>query len=169
MTGQVIGPGLGGSPAHFWGHAHRIDGKTMEGLGGAKSGPWGWTTDVAGLPEKHFLALGRYNAPLPWSANAWWIKGALDNPNAFLRVVAPDFNTVFWTALPGVRPYEVTPIGDGRYLVAGFAAKGTAPMKESLMPKAPGGEDAFFVILKWRSEKAAEKPGDAGASAAERF
>jgi len=150
MAGPVIGPGLGGSPAHFWGQAHRVDGKTFEGLGGAKSGPYAWAIDVAGLPKKHFLALGRWNAPLPWTPNAWWVNGAQPNPNAFLRVVGPDYNTVFWTAVPGVRPYELVPIGGDRYILVGFADKGTAPMKESLVPKAPGGEDAFFAIVKWR-------------------
>jgi hypothetical protein len=150
MSGPVSGPGLGKSPAHFWGQVHRVDGKTLDGLGGARSGPWAWTIDVAGLPGKHFLALGRWNAPLPWTANAWWTSAEQPNPNAFLRVVGPDYNTVFWTAIPGVRPYELVPIGADRYLLAGFADKGGAPLKGSLVPGALGGEDAFFAIVKWR-------------------
>jgi hypothetical protein len=150
MIGPVTGPGLGGSPAHFWGHVHRVDGKTFEGLGGARSGPWGWAIDAAGLPGGHFLALGRWNHPLPWTPNAWWMNGALANPNAFLRVVGPDYETVFWTAIPGVRPYELTPIGGDRYILVGFADQGTAPMRDSLTPEPPGGEDAYFAIVKWR-------------------
>jgi hypothetical protein len=153
MTGPVIGPGLGGSPAHFWGHAHRVDGKSLEGLGGARSGPYAWAVDVAGLPDKHFLALGRWNAPLPWTPNAWWTHGAQPNPNAFLRVVAPDYHTVFWTAIPDVRPYELMPIGGDRCIMVGFASGDAAPMKKSLVPKALGGEDAFFAIVKWRSRE----------------
>ncbi|MGD0901075.1 MAG: hypothetical protein ABR915_24860, partial [Thermoguttaceae bacterium] len=152
MTGPVIGPGLGGSPAHFWGQVQRVDGKTLEGLGGARSGPWGWAVDAAGLPEKHFLALGRWNAPLPWSPNAWWTAGREANPNAFLRVVGPDYHTVFWTAIPGVRPYELAPIGGDRYMLVGFADKGAAPMKDSLVPSPPGGEDAFFAIVRWNKK-----------------
>jgi hypothetical protein len=154
MTGPVIGPGLGGSPAHFWGHVHRVDGETFDGLGGARTGPYAWTIDAAGLPDWHFLALGRWNASLPWTENAWWINGALANPNAFLRVVGPDCNTTFWTALPGVRPYELMPLSGDRYILVGFADKGTAPMKESLAPRAPGGEDAWFAIVKWRATTA---------------
>ena len=150
MTGPVIGPGLGGSPAHFWGQAHRVDGKTFDGLGGAKTGPYAWTIDAAGLPDRHFLALGRWNAPLPWTKDAWWTAGKQPNPNAFLRVVGPGYNTVFWTAIPGFRPFELAPIGGDRYMLVGFADKGTAPTKDSLVPEAPGGEDAYFAIVKWR-------------------
>ncbi len=150
MIGPVIGPGLGGSPAHFWGQVHRVDGKTLEGMGGAKSGPWAWTIDIAGLPAKHFLALGRWNAPLPWTPDAWWRSGAAPNPNAFLRVVRPDFETVFWTAIPGIRPFELTPIGQDRYMIVGFADGATAPRKDSLLPGPAGKEDAFFAIVKWK-------------------
>jgi hypothetical protein len=164
MTGPVVGPGLGGSPAHFWGHTHRVDGKTFEGLGGARTGPYAWTIDAAGLPDNYFLALGRWNAPLPWTADAWWTEGKLPNPNAFLRVVAPDYNTVFWTAIPGVRPFELVPIGGQRYLLVGFAADGTSPMKGSLVAESSGGEDAWFAVVKWTGPPAAA-PRAAGAAA----
>jgi hypothetical protein len=104
------------------------------------------------LPDKHFLALGRWNAPLPWTPNAWWTAGREANPNAFLRVVGPDYNTVFWTAIPGVRPYELVPIGGNRYMLVGFADKGAAPMKDSLVPSARGAEDAFFAIVRWNKK-----------------
>jgi hypothetical protein len=151
MLGPIVGPGLGGSPAHFWGQAQRVDGKTYDGLGGASSGPWGWTIDVAGLPDGNFLAIGRWNAQLPWTPNAWWTNSVVNNPNAFLRVVGPDYNTVFWTALPGMRPFEAMPIGGDRILVAGFATAGAAPEKDSLEPPAPAGEDAYFAIVKWKN------------------
>jgi hypothetical protein len=157
MTGPVIGPGLGGSPAHFWGQVHRVDGKTFAGLGGARSGPYAWTIDAAGLPDKHFLALGRWNAPLPWTKDAWWTNGALDNPNAFLRVVGPDYQTVFWTAIPSVRPYELMPIGGDRYILVGFADRGTAPLKDSLVAEPPGGEDAYFVIVKYHRREPSQQ------------
>lgn len=150
MTGPVVGPGLGGSPAHFWGQVHRIDGKTFDGLGGAKSGPWAWPIDAAGAPDGKFIAVGRWNAPLPWTPDAWWINGGVANPNAFIRVVGPDCQTLFWTALPGVRPFEITPIGGARYIVVGLASGGKAPVKNSLMKESPGGEDAFFAILQWK-------------------
>lgn len=152
MKGRVIGPGHHYSPAHFWGHAQRVDGKTFDGLGGAKTGPWAWTIDTAGLPDDHFLALGRWNHRLPWTEDAWWTHEDAEqpNPNAFLRVVGPDYNTVFWTAIPGMRPYEVMPIGDDRYIITGFADNGAAPMKNSVVKEAPGGEDAYFAIVQWR-------------------
>ena len=149
MIGPIVGRGLGGSPAHFWGQVHRLDGKTFDGVGGVRSGPWAWQIDAAGMPQGHFLALGRWNYRLPWTKDAWWTDSKTPNPNAFLRVVGPDYSTVFWTALPGVRPYELTPIGDGRYIVTGFATAAT-PTKNSLVKKPIGGEDAYFAIVRWR-------------------
>jgi hypothetical protein len=132
--------------------------------------------DAAGLPDGHFLALGRWNAPLPWTPNAWWTDGARPNPNAFLRVVGPDDNTVFWTAIPGMRPFELAPIGGDRFILVGFAADGTAPMKASLVPQAPGGEDAYFAVVKWRRPRPAawqyrvpleaDRPGSKGGACA---
>jgi len=153
MKGPVSGPGLGPSPAHFWGQVHRADAETFDGLGGAKTGPWAWTIDAAGLPDEHFLALGRWNRRLRCTANAWWTDAdvKLPNPNAFLRVVGPDYDTVFWTAIPGVRPYELLPLGDNRYIVTGFAAAdGGAPIKDGLTSGAAGGEDAWFAVVEWR-------------------
>jgi hypothetical protein len=160
MTGPVPGPGLGGSPAHFWGQVHRVDGATFDGLGGAKTGPYAWTIDAAGLPGGRFLALGRWNAPLPWTRDAWWTHVAssnVPNPNAFLRLAGTNYGTEFWTSIPGVRPFEIVPIARDRYLVAGLAAGGAAPMKGSLAPVAPGAEDAWFAVLQWRP-----KPPDGG-------
>lgn len=152
MTGPVIGPGLSRSPAHFWGQAQRVDAETLDGMGGARTGPWAWTTDLAGLPDDQFLALGRWNHKLPWTEDAWWTHedAELPNPNAFLRVVGSDYQTVFWTAIPGARPYELMPIGNDRYIITGFAAAGTAPSKHSLVETPPGGEDAWFAIMEWR-------------------
>ena len=154
MLGPMPGPSHGKVVQHFWGQVHRVDGKTFDGLGGATSGRYAWTIDAAGLPDDHFLALGRVNCPLPWTTNAWWTNSAVANPNAFLRVVGPDYKTTFWTAIPGVRPYELMPIGGDRYIMVGFADNGSAPMKESLVPRAPGGEDAFFAIVRWRKKQA---------------
>jgi len=151
MKGPVIGPTLIFSPCHFWGQVHRVSWDKYDGLGGAKTGPWAWTIDAAGAPDNHFLALGRWNHKLPWTEDAWWTdKEAIHpNPNAFLRVVGPDHNTTFWTAIPGVRPFEVVSVGDKRYVVTGFADGGSAPKKDGLVEAPIGKRDAWFMIVEW--------------------
>ncbi len=149
MLGPVPGPSHTKGVHHFWGQTHRVDGRTFDGLGGVKSGPYAWTIDMAGLPDGHFLALGRVNCPLPYTPNAWWTNSPVANPNAFLRVVGPDYETTFWSEIPGVHPFEVKPIGGDRYLIVGFADGGSAPMKESLVAEAQGAQDAWFAIVKW--------------------
>jgi hypothetical protein len=158
MQGPVRGPGLGPSPAHFWGQVHRADGKTFDGLGGARTGPWAWAIDAAGAPRDHFLALGRWNHRLPWTGDAWWTHEdvGVKNPNAFLRLVGPDYETVFWTAIPGIRPFELIPLDERRCMLVGFAAaEGAAPVKDALARPA-GGNDGYFAVVAWPPPASAE-------------
>lgn len=154
MLGPVPGPSHRKSVHHFWGQVHRVDGRTFDGLGGAKSGPYAWTIDAAGLPDGHFLALGRVNCPLPYTPDAWWTNSPVANPNAFLRVVGPDYKTAFWSEIPGVRPFELKPIGGDRYLIAGSCTGEAAPVKDGLMADPPGAEDAWFAVVKWAPPRA---------------
>lgn len=149
IKGQQFGVKL----VHFWGQVHRLDGKTRQGLGGARVGPWGWVTDLASLPGKSVLAVGRYNGNFDWTADAWWKESAIENPNAFLRVYSPEFDLQFSTALPGVVPFVVSRISDNRYIIVGRAEQGVAPVKDALVPKSPGKSDGYFMIVEWKPAK----------------
>ncbi len=156
--GSRFGAALKGQPinvklVHFWGHVHRIDGATREGLGGARVGPWAWVTDLSGLPGKSVLAVGRYNGKFAWTDDAWWKESSIENPNAFLRVYSPEFDLQFSTALPGVVPFAVNRLSDTRTIIVGRAEQGAAPVTEALMPKSPGKNDGYFMIVVWKPEK----------------
>ncbi len=132
---------------HFWGQIHRLDDETREGKGGARIGPWAWVVDMATTPRSSVLAVGRYNADFEWTDDAWFRASPLSNPNAFLRLYSPAFELQFSTAVPGVVPFEITPIGGGRFVVVGRAASGVAPIKNALTPRPAGNEDGYIMIV----------------------
>jgi hypothetical protein len=149
IKGQQFGVKL----VHFWNQVHRVDGKTLEGLGGARHGPWAWASDLASLPGKSVLAVGRYNGKFGWTDDAWWKDSSIENPNAFLRLYSPDFDLQFSTALPGVVPFALNRIRATRYILVGRAEQGIAPVKDALIAKSPGKSDGYFLILDWKPEK----------------
>lgn len=154
MLGPVLGPSHGKGVHHFWGQVHRVDGKTFEGLGGGQTGRFAWSVDVAGLPGKRMMSLGRWHSVMPWTPDAWWTNAVNPNPNAFVRVQDSAFKTEFWTSIPGVRPFQLTPISGDRYIIIGMADGQTAPSTNSWATTSPGGEDGFFAMMKWTEQQA---------------
>jgi hypothetical protein len=153
----IKGKSFGVKLVHWWGQVHRVDGKTRQGLGGARIGPWGWVVDMAGLPGKGVLAVGRFNSAFDWTDDAWAKESPVENPNAFLRVYSPEFDLVFSTDLPGLVPFEVSRLGPSRFIVVGRAEKGVSPTKDALMPKSPGQTAGYFMVLDCRSEGGSDK------------
>ena len=139
---------------HWWGQIHRVDGKTREGLGGARVGPWAWAVDVASLPGNSVLAVGRYNWKFDFTPDAWWNQSPAENPNAFLRVYSPNFDMAFSTSLPGVVPFEVCRAGTNRYLLVGRAEGGVSPVKDALFAKPSGKTAGYLLIVDWADNKA---------------
>lgn len=140
----------GGFPVklvHWWGQIHRVDGKTREGLGGARIGAWGWGADVASLPGNSVLAFGRYNWKFDFTPDAWWKDSPIENPNAFLRVYSPTFDLQFSTALPGVVPFEVCRAGPNRYVLVGRTEGGVSPVQEALFPRTVGKTSGYLLIV----------------------
>src|ERR1043165_6823798 len=144
------GSGFGVKLVHWWGQIHRIDKDTQRGLGGARIGPWGWCVDMAPLPNKGVLAVGRYNADFKFTTDTWWTTGELKNPNAFLRVYSQDFDQLFSTAITGVVPFELTRISETRYAWVGRADDAIAPTKDALNPKHLGKTDGYLMILDFK-------------------
>jgi hypothetical protein len=153
----IKGKSFGVKLVHWWGQVHRVDAKTREGLGGARIGPWGWVVDMAALPGKYVLAVGRFNGKFDWTPDAWWSESPLENPNAFLRVYSPEFDLAFSTELPGVVPFEITRIGPNRCIMVGRAEKGAAPAKDALVAKAAGATAGYFLIVDWSPDANPEK------------
>lgn len=141
------GGGFGVKLVHWWGQIHRLDKTTQAGLGGARIGPWGWAVDLAPLPDKGVLALGRYNDAFKFTDNAWYTTGELKNPNAFLRVYSPDFDMPYSTSLPGIVPFELTRIGEKKYALVGKAEVGVTPTKDALNAKPLGKADGYLMIV----------------------
>jgi hypothetical protein len=154
MLDPIRGHNFGVKLVHFWGQVHRVDGATRDGVGGARIGPWAWVVDLAPLPKKHVLTVGRYNDAFDFTPDAWHSTSKVENPNAFLRVYSPEFDLVFSTALPGFVPFEVAPLGGDRWLIVGRAETGAPPAGGGLQPKSAGKTDGFFLIVGWRDPKA---------------
>jgi hypothetical protein len=153
----IKGKSFGVKLVHWWGQVHRVDAKTREGLGGARIGPWGWVVDMAALPGKNVLAVGRFNGKFDWTPDAWCSESPLENPNAFLRVYSPEFDLTFSTELPGVVPFEIARIGPSRCILVGRAEKGAAPAKDALVAKAAGVTAGYFLIVDWSPNANSEK------------
>ena len=146
FAGPIQGGPFNVKLVHFWGHVHRVDAKSHEGLGG-RIGPWAWVTDLASLPDRNVLAVGRYNDKFAWTDDAWWTESSLDNPNAFVRVYSPQCELRSRTAIPGFVPFAACDIGQNRIMLVGRAEQGVAPVKNALMAKSPGGSDGYFLML----------------------
>jgi hypothetical protein len=161
----------GGGLTHFHGRIVRFDAQTREGLAGARTGRVAWTVDVAALPQKHVLALGRCNFGVEWSADAWQKSDPNENPTGYLRVYSPDFDLLYSTALRGVVPYEIIPLAEKRFLIVGEskgtlskvkwnedktyelaqeANPGLAPVKNALQAKPQGKNDGYLMIVEWK-------------------
>ena len=121
------------------------------GAGPRKVGPWGWTHDVAALPDNGVLAFGRYNGKFDFTDDAWWKESPVDNPIAFVRAYSPDMELKFSTAVPGVVPFEIARVGPSRYLLVGRAEQGAAPATPNAMvPKSPGKTDGYLMIIEYK-------------------
>jgi len=147
---EIKGASYGGGLVHLWGMIHRVDAGTRQGLGGVRLGRTAWAADLASLPGNHVLAVGRCNGRFDWTPNAWQQGDPDDNPLAFLRLYGPDFELLLSTALRGVVPFELRPIGHDRYALVGRADRDTAPVRDALYPKPLGKSDGYLMILQWK-------------------
>jgi hypothetical protein len=135
---------------HFSGSIRRVDLKTLQEPESVKTMPCVWTVDLAALPRKHLLALGRCNGKVDWTEDAWRKGDPDENPEGWLRVYDPKLALRFSTALRGIVPYELVPIGRDRYLVVGQSFHDTAQVKDALFDKPRGKRDGYYLIAAWR-------------------
>jgi hypothetical protein len=149
---KTRGGGFGVKLVHWWGQIQRFNGKTRQGLGGARIGPWGWAHDIASLPDNSVMAFGRYNWRFDFTPDAWCKESPIENPNAFLRIYSPTFDLQFSTALPGVVPFEICRVGASRYVLVGRAEQGVSPVKDALFPKSAGKTSGYLLIVDWKGE-----------------
>jgi len=153
FEGAIRGKEFGVKLVHWWGQIHRVDVAARQGLAGTRVGPWGWTVDLASLPGKNVLAVGKYNDGFDWTADAWHKESPIANPNAFLRCYSADFNLLFSTAIPGLVPFELSRIAPDRYILVGRAEQGVYPTKDALFSKSRGKTDGYFMILDWKGSR----------------
>ncbi|MCY3024127.1 MAG: hypothetical protein NTW87_34555 [Planctomycetota bacterium] len=147
MAAPIKGDNFGVKLVHWWGQVQRVNGTTREGLGGARIGPWGWVHDMAPLPAGQVLAVGRCNGEFKCTPDAWCGKSAVDNPIAFVRVYAPEWDLLFSTVVPGLVPFELSPLGKNRVMLVGRADKEGAPVKNGLYEKPLGKSDGYLMIV----------------------
>jgi hypothetical protein len=150
FEGQIKGGWYGGGLVHWWGMIHRIDAGTRQGLGGARLGRTAWAVDLASLPGNHVLAVGRCNGRFEWTPDAWQLGDPEENPVAFLRLYGPDFELLFSTAIRGVVPFALRPLGHDRYALVGRADRDTAPIQDPLYGKPLGKSDGYLMIVSWK-------------------
>jgi hypothetical protein len=142
---------------HFSGSIRRVDMRTLEETGMARTVPCVWTVDLAALPGGNLLALGRCNDKVDWTPDAWQQGDPDENPEGWLRVYGPKLDLRFSTALRGIVPYELVPIGDRRWVIVGQAFHTTAAVSSALQEKPRGKRDGYFLIV----EAAKSKPQSA--------
>ena len=106
--------------------------------------------DLASLPHNHVLAVGRCNGRFDWTPNAWQQGDPEENPTAFLRLYSPKFDLLLSTAIRGVVPFELRPIGHNRYALVGRADRDTAHVQDAICPKPLGKSDGYLMILQWK-------------------
>jgi len=151
------GKGFGVKLVHWWGQVHRVDGKTLSGLGAARIGPWGWVVDMASMPGRNVVAVGRFNDKFDFTDDAWWRESTVENPNAFLRVFSPEFDLLFSTEIPGLVPFEISRLGPTRIILVGRSEKGASPVKDALFAKSAGQTGGYFMILQWSLDATAQE------------
>ena len=132
---------------HWWGQVHRVDAAAGRGLGGARVGPWGWVVDLAPAASNGVLALGRCNGPFDVTDDAWCKESLAENPVAFLRFYSADFDLMFSTLIPGIVPFELTPLGKQRYAIAARAEQAGAPTKNAIFADRRGKSDGYLMII----------------------
>ena len=147
---EIKGGSYGGGLVHWWGMIHRVDGDSRAGLGAARLGRTAWAVDLASLPHNHVLAVGRCNGRFDWTPNAWQQGDPEENPTAFLRLYSPKFDLLLSTAIRGVVPFELRPIGHNRYALVGRADRDTAHVQDAICPKPLGKSDGYLMILQWK-------------------
>lgn len=147
FEGPITGGGFPVKLVHWWGHVHRVDGKTRRGLGGARIGPWGWAVDLAGVPGGGALALGRCNGPFDVTEDTWAKQSDVENPIAFLRLYDRDFELRFSTLIPGIVPFEMVKIAPNRYAITARADQPGAPIRNAMLAKPAGKSDGYLLIL----------------------
>jgi len=135
---------------HFSGSIRRVDLKTLEEMEMARTIPCVWTVDLAVLPGRNVLAVGRCNGKVDWTPDAWQPGDPEENPAGWLRVYGLKLEMRFSTPLRGIVPYELIPIGGGRYLVVGQSASDAALAKNALFDTPRGKRDGYFMILEWK-------------------
>lgn len=134
----------------YVGHVMRLDADTRELLAGSGFGSYGsggyqatWAVDLAALPGKRVLAVGRHNQNYPASADAWF--HAQSDRGMFLKVLNDDFQEQFSVNLPDAIPYAVACKGP-RCVIVGMAQSDKTPLKRALFGRHAGGLDAYLLV-----------------------
>jgi hypothetical protein len=134
---------------HFSGSIRRVEMKTLEEIGMVRTVPCVWTIDLAALPGQNVLAVGRCNDKVDWTPDAWQKGDPAENPMAWLRMYSPKLELRFSTALPGIVPFDMTPLPGHRFLLTGQARNPTAPIAKALWPQCAGKADGYFCVVRW--------------------
>jgi hypothetical protein len=116
-----------------------------------KSGRWigmagkpGWVVDLAGLPGKRVVSLGRHTYGYAATPDAW--SKDVAGPAAFLRISDENYQDQFLTNLPDVTPYALATQGP-RVVAVGLARSGKAPVKDAVQAAPGGGLDAYLLVV----------------------
>jgi hypothetical protein len=158
---------------HFSGSIWRTDLKTKETVRIARTGPCFWTVDMAVLPQRRLLAVGRFNGKVQWTGDAWQKGEPDENPGAWVQVYGPKpDNMLYSAAIRGIVPYALVPLSATRFLLVGVSrgtlnkAKqledkslqtteepnpGVAVVKGALFDKQQGKDDGYFLIVEYRA------------------
>jgi hypothetical protein len=137
----------------YVGHLMRIDARSRELLAGTMLGSYGdrgyeatWAVDVAGLPGRRLLAVGRHNRNHKSTADAWF-----DTPcdkGMFLKVFNQDMEEQFSTNVPDAIPYSAARQGS-RCVVVGMTESPRTPTRQALQSKPAGGFDAYLLVAEF--------------------
>jgi len=151
-SGPEFRRGLGGMKGRelYVGHLMRLDAKTRELRAGTMLGSYAdrgyepaWAVDVAGLPGRRILAVGRHSRNHAATPDAWF--DAKTDRGMFLSVFADDFEKLFSTNVPDAIPYAVARRGP-RCVIVGMAASGRTPSVKPLFAKHAGNLDGYLMV-----------------------
>jgi hypothetical protein len=99
--------------------------------------------DVAALPGRRVLAVGRHNLNYPDTPDAWFHLAS--DKGMFLKVLTNDFAQQFSVNIPDAIPYAAARRG-ARCVVAGIATSDKTPVQRALFPKYAGGMDGYLLV-----------------------
>jgi hypothetical protein len=151
-SGPKFKRGYGGMKGRvlYVGHLMRLDAKSRELLAGTMLGSYGdrgyeatWAVDVAGLPGRRILAVGRHNRNHKSTDDAWF-----DTPcdkGMFVKVFDIEMEELFSTNVPDAIPYALARKGS-RCVVVGMTESSKTPVKQPLQAKLAGGFDAYVLV-----------------------